>query len=138
MTPRLDENTILELHAELIQQFGGSLGVRDRGGLASALAQPYMTFDGQDLYATPAEKAVALAYSLILNHPFVDGNKRIGYAALVVFLKLYGFNIVGTDDEKEAVTLGVATGTIRRDEFVKWVQARLIPRDSGAATEEET
>lgn len=124
----LSEQTIIELHADLIREFGGSLGLRDRGALSSAVAQPRMTFDGQDLYATPVEKAVALGYSLIRNHPFIDGNKRIGVAAIVVFLKLHGYNIVAPVEEKETVALGVATGSLGREHVVEWVNAHLAPR----------
>ncbi len=78
----LEINELLEAYLQIMSQSGGSAGIRDRGGLESALAQPRMTFGGQDLYPTIAEKAAALGFSLILNHPFVDGNKRIGHAAI--------------------------------------------------------
>jgi len=73
---------VLILHQRVIEQSGGAEGIRDRGILESALAQPYMSYDGQDLYPTLIEKVAALGFSLINNHPFVDGNKRIGHAAL--------------------------------------------------------
>jgi len=95
-----------------------------------------MTFAGADLYPTPVEKAVALGYSLIMNHPFVDGNKRVGFGAMVVFLKLHGWNIAASDDEKIDVALGVAAGTISRQQLVEWVQKHLVPRPSDAANGE--
>src|ERR1700682_5016996 len=79
----LDE--VLELHERLIDQSGGTHGVHDQNGLASAIVQPMMAFGGQDLYQTAAEKGAALAFSLVMNHPFVDGNKRVGHAAMETF-----------------------------------------------------
>ena len=124
--PSLDE--VIELHRRLIEQSGGSDGVRDPGMLDSALAQPGMTFDGQELYPTVADKAAALGYSLVMNHPFVDGNKRIGHAAMEVFLVLNGYELAAGVDEQERVVLGVAAGTISREEFTAWVRDHLVER----------
>jgi death-on-curing protein len=82
---------VLVLHERVIGQSGGAAGLRDLGSLESALAQSRATFEGADLYPSLAEKGTALAYSLVSNHPFVDGNKRIGHAALDTFLVLNGF-----------------------------------------------
>ena len=76
----ITKEDILELHTHIITQTGGIQGVRDAGALESAIAQPRITFDGQDLYPTLIEKAAALGFSLINNHPFLDGNKRVGHA----------------------------------------------------------
>lgn len=81
---------VLELHRRIIEESGGSTGVRDLGGLESAIAQPRMTFGGRDLYPTLIEKAAALCFSLVQNHPFIDGNKRVGHAAMEVMLILNG------------------------------------------------
>lgn len=81
---------VLELHRRIIAQSGGSEGVRDLGALELALAQPRMTFANRELYPTLVEKASALGFSLIQNHPFVDGNKRVGHAAMETFLVLIG------------------------------------------------
>ena len=78
-------NEVLTLHDRLIVQTGGSIGVRDIGRLESSLAQPRMTFDGAELYPTLAEKAATLGFSIIQNHPFLDGNKRTGHAAMEIF-----------------------------------------------------
>ncbi len=86
-------NEVLALHSQLISLFGGTSRIRDLGSLESAIAQPRMTFGGEDLYPSVAEKAAALGYSLIKNHPFVDENKRVGHAAMEVFLVLNGFEI---------------------------------------------
>ena len=86
------------------------MGLRDRGAIESAVAQPEMTFGGDDLYPTIAEKAAALGHSLIQNHPFIDGNKRVGHAAIEVFLVLNGYEISASVDEQEQTVLTVANG----------------------------
>lgn len=121
----LDE--VLKLHRRIIEQSGGTTGIRDLGGLESALAQPQMTFSGQELYPTIAEKAAALSFSLIMNHPFLDGNKRIGHASMEVFLVLNDFEIKASVDEQEQVMLRVASGEWERDEFTKWLCDRIVP-----------
>src|SRR5436190_12521130 len=91
---------VLSLHTGLVQQSGGATGVRDLGALQSAVAQPRVTFGGADVYPSLIDKAAALAYSLVLNHPFVDGNKRVGQMAMEVMLLYNGFEIyAGTDDQ---------------------------------------
>jgi death on curing protein len=120
----LDE--VLELHRLALDQSGGARGVRDLGMLESALAQPYMAFGGEDLYPTAADKASALGFSLIKNHPFVDGNKRVGHAAMETFLVLNGYEVRAGVDEQEQVILGVAAGMIRREEFATWVRGHVV------------
>jgi death on curing protein len=117
---------VLELHRRIIEQSGGASGVRDLGALESAIAQPLMTFGGEDLYPSEVKKAGALGFSLIMNHPFVDGNKRIGHAAMEVFLILNGMEISATVDEQEQVILAVAAGEMERESFVQWLQERTI------------
>jgi len=95
---------VVELHRGVLAGSGGLAGVRDRGALEAALAQPRMTFDGVDLYASPVEKAAALAFSLVMNHPFLDGNMRVAHAAMETFLLLNGLEIDASIDEQ--VTLG--------------------------------
>ena len=121
----LDE--VLELHRLAIDQAGGAAGIRDLGLLESAVAQPHMTFGGEDLYPTVLDKAVALGFSLVLNQPFVDGNKRVRHAAMEVLLVLNGYEIVADVFEQERVVLGVAAGTMTREEFSTWVGSHLIP-----------
>jgi death on curing protein len=120
----LDE--VLDLHRLLITQSGGSLGIRDLGALESALAQPRMTFGGEDLYPTVVEKAAALGFSLVNNHPFLDGNKRIGHAAMETLLMLNGCEIVACVDEQESVVLRLAAGQMDRDEFTAWLRSRTV------------
>jgi death-on-curing protein len=117
---------VLELHRRVISQSGGRSGIRDVGLLESSLAQPVMTFDGKDLYPTIVEKASALGFSLINNHPFVDGNKRIGHAAMETFLVLNGREVNASVDEQERVILKVASGELGRDKFTEWLRVHII------------
>lgn len=117
---------VLELHRLVIVQSGGSAGIRDLGLLESAIAQPTMTFDGKYLYESLGEKAAAFGFSLIKNHPFIDGNKRMGHAAMEVFLVLNGFEIDATVDEQERVILALAAGETGRDEFSAWLLANIV------------
>lgn len=105
----------------LIEESGGSHGIRDLGLLDSALAQPRATFDGQDLHQTILEKAAALCASLVQNHAFLDGNKRIGHASMATFLMLNGAEIVAGTDEQERLILRLAAGTCGREELLTWL-----------------
>jgi death-on-curing protein len=119
---------LLELHQQLIERYGGSVGIHSLGALEAVLAQPRMTFGGEDLYPTVVEKAAALSFSLILNHPFVDGNKRLGHAAMAVFLYLNGHEIEASVDEQEQVILQLAAGDLERDAFIHWLRAHVVTR----------
>lgn len=119
---------IISLHAKLIIRSGGSPGLRDRGALESAVAQPEMSFGGEDLYPTIAEKAAALGHSLIQNHCFVDGNKRVGHTAMEVFLVLNGYEIEASVDEQEQVVLSVASGQTDRRGLGEWLNEHVIER----------
>ena len=121
---------VLRIHARQVERFGGDPGVRDRGLVESAVAQPRARFGGQSLYPTIEEKAAALAFSLVRNHPFADGNKRTGAAAMLLFLGRNGFTIEATEDEMESIVLRLAAGTLDRDGLVAWVRAR-IARSGG-------
>ena len=116
---------VLELHRQIINQSGGAMGILNLGGLESALAQPRMTFAGSDLYPTIADKAAALGYSLIQNHPFIDGNKQTGHAAMEVFLVLNGFEIQAPLSEQEQMILQVASGDMALNRFTAWLQTHL-------------
>ena len=122
MTRYLSLREVLILHERVAAISGGGVGVRDLGLLESAIAQPRQSFDGTDLYASIVEKAVALGFSLISNHPFIDGNKRVGHAALEVFLLLNGHQLDAHIDEQERVILAVAAGDMTREEFTRWVE----------------
>jgi death-on-curing protein len=118
---------VLRLHDLIISETGGSHGLRDLGLLESALGQPQQSFGGQDLYPSLESKATALGYSLIKNHAFVDGNKRIGHAAMEAFLMLNGFELSASVDESEAEILAVAAGQRTREQFQLWVEQHLKP-----------
>jgi len=112
---------ILEIYQRIMQQTGGLARIRDLGALESAIAQPYMTFGGKELYPSLAEKAAALGFSLIQNHPFADGNKRIGHAAMETFLALNGYEIQVNTDEQVEIILSVASGRLGRNDFAEWL-----------------
>lgn len=114
---------VLKLHRRIIETSGGSMGLLNRSGLESAVEQPHRgTFDGQYFYPTVIEKAAALCFSLIQNHPFVDGNKRVGHAAMEAFLNGNGYEIDATVDIQEEIILGVASGDVSRDQLVSWLE----------------
>jgi death-on-curing protein len=124
----LELHDVLAIHEEMIRLFGGSAVILDMGKVESAVAQPRMTFGGQDLYPTAVEKAAALGFSLTTNHGFEDGNKRTGYAAMSVFLKLNGHDVAATVDEREATFLALADHRLTRDEFTDWLARHIVPR----------
>ena len=119
---------VVILHRAIVTETGGAAGVRDLGALESALAQPRATFDAQDLYPTVIDKAGVLAFGFTMNHPFVDGNKRIAHAAMAVFLDLNGFTIEATVDEQERLMLDLAAGRVTREELTAWLQRHVVPR----------
>jgi len=121
-------NETLELHRRIIAQSGGVFGILNLGALESALAQPQMTFGGKDLYPTLADKAATFGFSLIQNHPFVDGNKRLGHAAMETFLVLNGFEISATVDEQESVALQVASGQLDLAGLLAWLGDHLTAK----------
>jgi len=118
----LSISEILDLHERLLADSGGASGVRDLGALESAVGQPHASFGGQDLYPDLIAKAAALCYSLAMNHPFVDGNKRIGHAAMETFMLLNGREIECDVDEQERVILQLAAGDLSRNAFTEWVR----------------
>ena len=121
---------LIELHRRIIEQSGGTNGVRDLGLAESALAQPQMSFGGTELYPTLAEKAAALCFSLVMNHPFVDGNKRIGHAAMETFLVMNGFELTADVDDSESVILRLAAGELERLPFTEWVVQNVTKIDA--------
>jgi len=111
---------ILFLHARLIDETGGSHGVRDLGLLQSAVARPRATFGGQNLYASHHTKAAALMESLVRNHPFVDGNKRTGVVSAAIFLKRNGYRLIASNQDVEDFTLRVAAGQVNLEKIAAW------------------
>lgn len=120
--PTITREAVLAIHSEAIARFGGTDGVRDENLLDSALAQPFQTFSGQDLYPGPVEKACRYAFGVIRNHPFIDGNKRTGTALMGAYLRMSGLSFRPAHDEFLSTMLGVADGTVHYDELVEWVR----------------
>ena len=113
---------VLKIHSIAIEKFGGANGVRDLGGLESALARPFQTFGGTDLYPTIFEKAAAIGESLIMNHPFIDGNKRTGYLLMEALLRFGGYKINSDDEELYNFVISISTGATSFEEIVEWLQ----------------
>lgn len=125
------------LHADRIREHGGEPGCRDLGLIESAVAQPQMTFGGEDLYPTLSEKAAALCYSLAENQGFVDGNKRIAFAAMETFLRLNGWTIGNSLEVKQEAydyLIGLAERRYTRDDLVAWIERRRKPYPRQATT----
>jgi death-on-curing protein len=118
---------ILFIHARLIDETGGSHGLRDLGLLEAAATRPQATFDGEDLYPDLFSKAAALMDSLINNHPFVDGNKRTGIAAAGLFLQQNGYRLTASNPDLGAFTLKVAAGRLVVADIAAWFQAHSTP-----------
>jgi death-on-curing protein len=118
---RICADEIISLHSKLISQSGGLDGIRDASLLDLSVNSPYHTFGGEHLYPTIQAMAAHLAFSLINNHPFVDGNKRIGILAMMVFLKINGLALVCTDNELETLGWGLADGSISEGELIEWI-----------------
>ena len=117
----IDLQTTLLIHNILIEKFGGSKGIRDQGGLEAAIARPYATFDGQDLYPEAIDKAAAVFESIIINHPFLDGNKRTAYVLLRLTLLELEFDITATEDEKYDMTISASKGELNFDGIKLWL-----------------
>ena len=126
MTPKfLTVEQVLDLHATLIDHHGGSHGLRDPGLLESAVMAPQQTFGGELLYKSLAEMAVAYWIGLVGNHPFVDGNKRVGLFAFDTFLLMNGRRVGMTNDEAVGMTLRIACGEHDRQTLVEFVESRI-------------
>lgn len=118
---------VLFIHARLLAETGGAPGVRDLGLLESAIARPQATFDGQDLYPSLYAKAAALMVGLVNNHPFIDGNKRVGVTAAALFLVRNGVQLRASSEKLEQVTLVVAQGRLSVDQMVSWFMQHTAP-----------
>lgn len=116
----------LQIHSVLIDKFGGLKGLRDRKLLESALGRPYQTFNNKELYITPPEKAAALIESILINHPFLDGNKRFGYVAMRLTLKNYKCDIYANANDKYDFVISIAKGKLKFDQILSWINQKLI------------
>ena len=117
----LTKRQIVLLHDHLIQETGGTPGLRDDGSLASAMSSPFHSFEGNDLFPSIQQKAARLAYGLVKNHPFIDGNKRIGAHAMLVFLAVNGIELSYEQQELIDVILSVASGETDRKGLLQWI-----------------
>jgi len=114
------------LHQLIAQETGGEIGVRDEGLLDSALASAFATFDGQDLYPSKEEKGARIGCSLISNHAFIDGNKRIGMHIMLTFLELNGIKLNCTDEDIVSAGLKLASGEMGYEELLDWIRSHEI------------
>ena len=119
----LTKEQILDYHKELIDRYGGSHGIRDEKLFDSALAAPFQSFGGMDFYPSLEEKAARLGYGLAANHPFHDGNKRIGAHAMLAFLSLNGIKLSYTTDELSDIFLSIASGNTDESELLDWINS---------------
>lgn len=122
---KLTKQQVMLLHRDIIVESGGSAEIRDEGLLDSALNAPFQTFSETELYPTIVEKAARLGYSLIKNHAFVDGNKRIGAHTMLVFLALNGVEVEYEDKDFIQLVLGAAAGEISDEQLLTWLQAHI-------------
>ena len=118
---KLSKDQILMLHHELIQETGGIDGLRDEGLLDSALNAPFQSFDKVDIFPSIQQKGARLGFGLIRTHAFLDGNKRIGAHAMLVFLSLNGIELSYTQEELADMVLKVASNELSFDNMVKWI-----------------
>ena len=118
---KFSKEKVILLHQIMAEATGGSIGVRDEGLLDSALEGAFAGFGGREFYPTKEEKGARLGYTLISNHAFVDGNKRIGVYIMLSFLEMNGIRLHCTDDELVDIGLSVASGRMKYEELLQWV-----------------
>ncbi len=119
---KFSKEKVLLLHQLMAEATGGDVGIRDEALLESAIENIYATFDGVELYPSKEEKAARLGFSLISNHAFVDGNKRIGIYVMLSFLELNGIKIWASNEDVVNLGLSVADGSADYDDILKWIQ----------------
>lgn len=120
----ISKEQVLRIHTSLIKETGGIDGIRDENLLDSALNSPFQTFDSKELYPEIPDKAAQLSYSIIKNHPFLDGNKRIGTHIMLVFLALNNVKISYTQKDLIDFGLKVADSSLSKDEIKNWIEKR--------------
>ncbi len=118
---RLTKKQILMFHSQLVKAYGGSDGIRDENLLESALESPFQSFDGKELYPSIQAKAARLCYGLVKNHAMVDGNKRIGAHAMLVFMEINGYDLEYSQKELIDLILGVAAGKKDCADILHWL-----------------
>ena len=118
----ITKEEVLQIHEEVLKLHGGSSELREPGAPESAIARPYQTFGGEDLYPAYFKKGAAFSESIIMNHPFIDGNKRTGYVLMETMLRLHGYKISAPDEELYQFVIDISTGTKRFEEIVEWLK----------------
>ena len=120
----IKQEDVLKIHKLLVDQFGGSHGVRDENSLNSAINRPFATYDQQELYPEPVDKAAVILESIVTNHPFIDGNKRTGYVLARLFLLKSGLDINATQEEKYEMVIAVSKGEWKFVQIRDWITER--------------
>jgi death on curing protein len=118
---RISTEQVLSLHRKMISKTGGDDGIRDKNLLDSALSNAYATFDGIELYQKVEEKCASICFSIVNNHPFVDGNKRMGIYVMLILLEYNGIALRYTQKELVKLGLGIAEGTYKQDYILNWI-----------------
>ena len=123
---KFSKEKVLLLHQMIAQETGGGIGVRDEGLLESALEGAFATFDGRELYPSKEEKGARLGFTLISNHAFVDGNKRIGMYVMLIILEVNGIRMEASNEEVAQVGLAVAAGQMGYEELLRWIRSHRV------------
>lgn len=126
---RLSKRQILLLHGEMIGNFGGMDGLRDDGTLDSAAQIPFQTYDGHELFPSLMDKAARLGYGILQGHPFLDGNKRTGTHAMLVFLAINGILLAYADDDLIKIIYKIASGRAGEDDLLIWLRSHVSPAE---------
>ena len=127
---KFSKDKVLLLHQYIASETGGSVGLRDEGLLESALESAFATFEGTELYPTTEEKAARIGASLVSNHAFLDGNKRIGMYVMLTFLEVNGVRLQCTDEEIVRAGLALADGSMGYDELLSWIREHVMPQEA--------
>ena len=127
---KLSKDRVLLLHQYMAEETGGSIGLRDEGLLESALESAFATFDGKELYPSKEEKAARIGASLVGNHAFLDGNKRIGMFVMLTFLEVNGVKVECSDEDIVSAGLALADGSMGYDELLVWLRARILKHET--------
>lgn len=121
---KFTKERVLLLYKLIVEATGGTFGIRSENLLESAIEAAYQTFDGEELFPTKIEKAARLGYGLISNHPFIDGNKRIGVYIMILFLEVNGIHMEFTDQEIEDIALSTASGNMKYEDILKFLKSK--------------
>ena len=126
---KFSKDKVLLLHQYIASETGGSVGLRDEGLLESALAGAFATFGGRELYPTKEEKAARIGASLVSNHAFLDGNKRIGMYVMLTFLEVNGIRVECTDEDIVRAGLSLAEGSMDYEKLLDWIREHVMPQE---------